>query len=342
MTHPVTLKELARLLNLAPSTVSRALKGHPDISRETRKKVKALAGRMHYRPSAMALGLRNKRFYLIAVILPELTDYFYAAALQGIVQYAYGKGYKILVFESQEQFEREADICLSLRKSGIDGILIAPAKTTTGGAHLEQLKAEGMPLVFFDRILWEVEADRVIEDDYYGACISVNHLIERGCHKIAHLAASQQWLWAQKRQMGYVQSLLDHHLQVDRELIVEYGNLAQIAEIIGILIKQHQIDGIFAVNDESAIQALIAIRQSGFLIPEEVAVCGYGNAPGAEVTYPPLTTIDRNGGQVGRYAVKLLIDRMEGKTSGPTETKLLKNRLIIRDSSLSLGLNEKK
>lgn len=333
MTTQITLKELARILNLAPSTVSRALKGHPDISHVTRKRVMDLARQLHYRPSVMAMGLRNRKFHLIAVIIPELTDFFYASALQGMVEGAYEKGYKLVVFESQEKYEKEVEICLALEKSGIDGLLISPAKGTIDGKHIESLKANDLPIVFYDRILGNIDVDRVMEDDYYGACIAMNHLIESGCRTIAHLAASQQWVWAQKRQMGYIQALLDHHMAVNRNLIVECRDLKDIDQVVRHLIDQHGIDGIFAVNDRIAVNALLALKRLGYDVPGRVAVCGYGNEPISLFGCPSLTTVGRNGVLVGKVAVELLMKRIETKKSQNTETRLLKTELIIREST---------
>ncbi len=335
MASPMTLKELARLLNLAPSTVSRALKGHPDISKSTQERVKALAKKWHYRPNALAMGLRNHKFRLIAVIVPEITDYYYARVLHAIISYAYEENYKIVVFESQEKCKKEIEICRIIQKSGIDGLLVVPARTTIDTIHFEELKAMGLPLVFLERISGHLNVDRVAEDDYYGACIAMNYMIESGCKQIAHLAASPQWVWAQKRQMGYVQALLDHHLPVNRNLIVEYHDLDQIDKIVGSWIEHYNIDGIFAVDDQSAVRVMSVVQHLGFQIPRDMAVCGYGNEPIAEVVSPSLTTVERKGEIIGRYAVHLLIDRIEGKKSGETETKLWKNDLIVRDSTRS-------
>lgn len=337
MTPPMTLKELARILDLAPSTVSRALKGYPDISRATRKRVVELAQQLHYRPNAIAMGLRCQTFHLIAVIIPEVTDFFYASALQGIIESAYEKGYKVVVFESQEQYEKEVEICLFLQKSGIDGLLISPAKNTLDGRHLEGLRANFLPIVFFDRIIGNVNADRVMEDDYYGACLAVNYLIESGCRRIAHLSASQQWVWAQKRQMGYVQALLDHHINVDRNLIVECREIEEIKCTVKGMIERYAIDGIFAIDDKIAVNTLLALQQLQCRVPDDIAVCGYGNDPIARVGCPSLTTVERNGKMIGQMAAELLLKRIDGKNSQETETKLLKNELIVRESTLKLG-----
>ncbi len=334
MLYVTSLKELARLLNLAPSTVSKALKGHPDISEATRKRVRELALKVHYQPSALAKGLRDKKSYLIALIVPTLNDYFYVQVLRGILKGTYGRGYKIIVFETHEQGEIEAEICFSLLKAGVDGLLIAPSKTTRDANSLKALKQNGLPFVFFDRILGDIDADRVLEDDFRGAYQAVSHLIARGCKQIAMFSSSQQWIWAQKRQLGYIQSLQDHHITVNRKLIVEVDGMAEIKQLVNDLISRYAIDGMFACHDIMAIELMDELKKKGFLIPENVAVCGFGNDPSGRFVSPALTTVDRNGLKMGKIAVDLLMERIQNKGKKDTQTVLLKNELIIRDSSL--------
>lgn len=327
----MTLKELAILLDLAPSTVSRALHGYPDISEYTRKRVEALAEQLQYSPDTMATGLRNWSFNLIAVIVPDLQESLFITALQGISAYTFGKNYRILLYESQEDVQKEAEICRSLEKSGIDGLLISPVSSDHDRPHIRQLAAKGIPFVLFGRTAGNIAADRVIGDDYSGARIAVSYLIEHGCRKIAHIAAPQQWLWAQKRQMGYLQALHNHGIRPDRQLIPEYTHLETIKGIVEKLLP-HRIDGIFTVDDKSAAQTLIALRQLNRRIPEDISVCGYGNASASPFTCPALTTIEPNGRQIGRTAAELLLQRIEKKENGDTQTILVKNRLVVRSS----------
>lgn len=336
----LTLKELAALLNLAPSTVSRALQGHPDISKSTQKRVKAAAQRLQYHPSIIAQGLRSRNFQLIAVILPELTNPFYAKALQGIIEYANEKNYRVLIYESREDCQKEAAICYSLEKSGIDGLLLCPTQTARPFIHLERLKQAHLPLACFGRIPGNFQTDKVIGDDYYGAHLAVNYLIRQGCRKIAHLAASQQWVWAQKRQWGYIQALREHHLPVERQLILEYASPEEIKGRLEKLTTAHRIDGIFGADDSSAAIALNALHRLKYRIPQDIAVCGYGNTPLSSFTYPNLTTIDPNIKEIGTKAAELLLHRIQEKGEKEPQTILLKNRLIIRDSTPVLKPDE--
>ena len=333
MPQPVTLKELAQLLNLAPSTVSKALKGHKDISETTKKKVRELADQIHYQPNALAKSLRNRQSHSLAVILPTLKEYFFIQLLRGILEFAYHKRYKLIVYETGEQYEKEAEICYSLIKSGLDGLLIAPTYNTIDTQHFKSLIEGNLPLVFLGRTVGNIKADRVLEDDFQGAWLAVNHMIKSGCKRIAHFSAPQQWLWAQKRQLGYLQSLRDHHFPINRNLIVENYPPDQIISLIKNLIQHFHIDGIFAINDRVAIKIMLILQKLGYIVPQDIAICGFGNDPSSQFTSPELTTVENKGLEIGRIATELLINRIEKKIERETLTKILPHQIIIRQST---------
>jgi DNA-binding LacI/PurR family transcriptional regulator len=242
----------------------------------------------------------------------------------------------VIVFENGEDYEQEVKICQFLQKSGIDGLVVAPARTTNDLDHFVKLQHEGIPMVFFDRIAPNLDTDRVLEDDYKGACTVVRHMIDGGCRKIAHIALPRRYLWAQKREKGYLQALKDRHLFTDEKLIVECEDVSEVYRITRQLVLHSGVDGIFAANDAFAVHVLSVLRQMKCRVPEEVAVCGYGNEPSTEVTFPALTTVNKDGYRVGNIAAGLLIRRIEDKEEVPTVTRLLKPELIVRDSTLSV------
>ena len=215
-------------------------------------------------------------------------------------------------------------------------MVVAPARTTNDLDHFVKLQHEGIPMVFFDRIAPNLDTDRVLEDDYKGACTVVRHMIDGGCRKIAHIALPRRYLWAQKREKGYLQALKDRHLFTDEKLIVECEDGSEVYRITRQLVLHSGVDGIFAANDAFAVHVLSVLRQMKCRVPEEVAVCGYGNEPSTEVTFPALTTVNKDGYRVGNIAAGLLIRRIEDKEEVPTVTRLLKPELIVRDSTLSV------
>lgn len=331
MGSQITLKELAKLLHLAPSTVSRALKKHPDISLATRDRVMEAARRLHYRPDAVARGLRQKNSYTIAILVPELTDNFYARVVSRVISSAKLKEYKVVVFENHADEQEETDICHFLEKSGITGLLVAPVAHSSDVHHFSVLQEAGMPVVVFRRMIGDWDTDRVAGDYYKGAYDAVSYMIESGCRKVAHLAGPADQIWSQKKRLGYTQAILEHHLEMDTALIADYCP-DRLENIIRKWIKQMDVDGIFALNDYVALNAMKVLREMNYSIPEQVAVCGYGNYPAGEYSCPALTTVDGAAEEIAQCAWELLWKNISGQKEN-TETYLLKNKLLIRDST---------
>lgn len=331
MAVPVTLKGLAELLHLSPSTVSRALKGHPDISKSTQERVRNLAEQLNYQPDILARSLRKKKACTLAVLIPRL-DGFYSRVVSEMADLAWQREYKVAVFESREDEEREKKICHFLEKSGIGGLLAAPAVTTRQVCHYRTLLSAGIPIVVFERILGSLDSDRVVGDHFKGVCEAVGHMIDGGCRRVAYLGGPNYQIWFQKRQMGYVQALREHHLPIDTKLILEYDP-RQLEQVVRRWIEQFGVDGIFAVEDEVALSVMKILEAMRCRIPEDIALCGYGNCPMAEYTCPTLTSVDESAELVARNGLELLWKRAEEGVSGHAETRFLKNHLIVRGST---------
>ena len=189
MSSPITIKDIAKALNISASTVSRALKNHPDISRETKNAVNELAAKLRYKPNAVALSLKNSRTNTIGVIIPEVVHYFFSSVISGIEDVTYEAGYNVMVCQSNERYEREVINAQALESNRVEGALVSISKETHDFSHLQYLEDNGIPLVFFDRAPEDLDVDRVIIDDCKAAYNATTHLIETGCKRVAHLAA---------------------------------------------------------------------------------------------------------------------------------------------------------
>ncbi len=330
-----TIKDIARALGISPSTVSRALKDHPDISPKTRKAVKELADKLHYEPNAIALSLRSRSSKMIGVIIPEIVHYFFSSVISGIEEIASNIGYTVIICQSNEDYEKEKNIIHSLMSSRVDGVLVSVSKTTTNYDHFLELQKSNIPIVFYDRVLNIPNSDRVIVDDFSGAYKAVEHLIKMGCRRIAHLATSQELLIGRNRKAGYIQALKDNNIEVDEEIILRCDTDKHAQKCIPyILSLQKKVDGIFAVNDLTAMTAMSIIKRSGYLIPEEIAIVGFSNSIYSSMTDPPLSTIEQQGVEVGRRAIKLLLDRIQSEEPIESRVEQIKTDLIVRGSSL--------
>lgn len=337
-TPPITIKDIAKTLGISASTVSRALKDHPDISPRTKQLVQAFAQKVHYRPNVLALNLRRSKTNTIGIILPELVHFFFSSVLSGIDKVAYAAGYNVMICQSNEEYEREVINSQALIDNRVDGILISLSKTTYDLDHIQSIIDQGIPVVFFDRAPESIEADRVLIDDFAGAKIATHHLMAIGCKKILHLAGPQNLLIGQRRMEGYRDALKENGIAFDPKLVMKCDTQDEVYANAGkILQMANQIDGIFAVNDSTAIAAMQVLMKNGFQVPEQISVIGFGDGPNTTIVYPALSTVEQKGSEMGKEAVQLLMKQIErGDEVHIPQTKVLTPVLRIRESTTKM------
>ncbi len=331
----ITIKDIARVLGISPSTVSRALKDHPDISEETKSLVKTFAEKVHYRPNALALSLRRQKTYTLGLIIPEIIHHFFSSVISGMEDLAYGEGYHLMICQSNENYYREVINTQALLDHRVDGLLVSISKTTREFNHLKIAMENGTPLVFFDRICDEIETDRVLTDDFEGALVATSHLIGRGSKRILHLAAPKHLLIGKNRMEGYKQALINNGIPINESMILKCDTREDVFSLRKEITElARNIDGIFAVNDSTAIAAMQILQENGFKIPSDIAVIGFGDGPNATIAHPPLTTVEQKGYEMGREAVRLLIQKIENPgTQINFQTKILTPTLKKREST---------
>ncbi len=330
----VTIKDIAKRLGISPSTVSRALKDHPDISFETKEAVKKLAKELHYNPNLVALSLRHSKTHTIGVIIPEIVHYFFSSVISGIEDAAHNNGYNVMICQSNESYEREVSSTQALLASRVEGLLISMSKTTIQYDHFLNLQDNQIPIVFFDRHCPVMESDKVLVDDFEGAYKATEHLIKMGCKRIAHLFAPQHLAIGKNRLEGFMKALEDYKLTPDNELIVKCDVYEEALEIVPRLLKlPYPPDGIFAVNDNSAAGAMIVIKEKNLKIPHDIAIIGFSNSIISTVTDPALSSVEQHGYKMGYKATEMLFKRLDAKEIYPAETEILKTALVIRNSS---------
>ena len=330
----VTIKDIARELGISPSTVSKALKGHPDISPVTKKAVKELVEKWHYKPDPIAQSLQSGHSKTIGVIVPEIVHYFFSTVISGIEDLAYDSGYMVMFCQSNESYEREVKAVQTLISSRVDGILVSLCKVTENFDHFRLIMAAGIPLVFFDRVCDELETDRVIVDDEAGAYEGVRHLINTGCRNIVHLSGPPNLLIGRNRKNGYIKALKDHNLPVLEENIIKCDTSGEAAIIIPELLQRSKkIDGIFAVNDLTAAESMKIVKLYGYRVPEDISFVGFTSGMISDLTDPPLTSVEQHGYVVGKEAVRLLIDNLEKRNYTEVQTKIIKTELVVKGST---------
>lgn len=331
----ITIKDIAKELGISPSTVSKALTGHHDISSSTKKAVRELAEKWNYKPDQVALSLKSGLSKTIGVIVPEIVHYFFSTVIGGIEDVAYDSGYHVMFCQSSELYAREVKSVETLLSTRVDGILVSVSKATENFDHFRKIQENGIPLVFFDRVCDDIDADKVIVDDEAGAYEAVSHLVEIGCKNIVHLAGPPNLLIGKNRENGYLRALRDHKIPIDRNNVIRCDSRED-AELVvpGLLKRAVRPDGIFAVNDMTAAMSMKIIINMGFRVPEDIAVVGFTGELISEITNPTLTSVAQHGYLIGKEAVRLLIDRLETKHELPFQTKIIKTELIIKGSTI--------
>ncbi len=331
----VTIKDIAKALGISPSTVSRALKDHPDISHDTKKAVNELAEKWHYKPDPIALSLKSRKSKIIGVIIPEVVHYFFSTVISGIGDVAYNSNYQVMICESNETYEREVKNVHALLSSRVEGILVSVSKETRNFDHFREIQQHDVPIVFFDRICEEINSDRVIVDDEQGAFLATEHLIQVGCRRIIHLAASDHLLIGKDRKAGYLRAMKTYNLNPDPDWIIKCDTMEEAREVVpGLLGGLSKPDAFFAVNDLTAAETMKIIKESGFRIPRDIAIVGFTNGQISNLTDPPLSAVEQHGYEIGKEAVHLLIDRLEKTEYYPPITRVINTRLIKKNSSL--------
>lgn len=331
---PITIKDIARALGISASTVSRALRNHPDISQNTKDVVNKYAKDFNYRPNTLALSLRMSKNNTIGVIVPEIVHYFFSSILSGIEQVTHAEGYNVILCQSEENYEKEIQNTKALIATRVSGVLASLSKYTTNYDHFQEIIDSDIPLVFFDRICIGVQTDRVVVDDYAGAFAAVEYLIQTGCKRIAFYSSPLHLEISKNRKNGYLDALRKYGLAVDESLI-RVCDTREEAIIITpeILDRPNRPDGFFAINDHCAAGILYATKIAKLRVPEDISIMGFSDGELARACDPMLSTVEQHGFEMGKYAARLLLDKINGDTHGQYTNKMVKTNLIIRGTT---------
>lgn len=331
-----TIKDIARELGISASTVSRALKDHPDISPETKEAVRKMAEKLDYQPNALALGLHNQRSKIIGIVIPEIQHHFFSSVISGITEAAHNAGYNVIICPCDESVEREKENIRSLISLRVEGILISITKETNDYTHFQRLMSRNIPVVFFDRPPEGFACDRCIIDDYAAAYTATEHLVSIGRTAIVHFAGPSNVRVGKDRRRGFVDCLKRHKLPVGDDVIYDCDSHEKAVAIIKKLRDEGNIpDAIFAVNDITAVSTINTLTRFGIKVPEQVAVVGFNNGLLSKLSTPMLTTIDQNGTLIGEKACKLLLERIETHVLTPYQTAVVPTKLVVRGSTVA-------
>ena len=337
MAHQVTIKDLARHLNISVATVSRAMRDMPEIKAETRDAVLKLAKEWDYQPNLLATNLVKNRTKTIGVIVPDLAYHFFASVIKGIEEEAIARGYSLLLTQTSELYERELTNVQNLSRGQVEGFIVSISQETTDFEHLKRLQRKGIPLVFFDRDADEIDVPKVMVDNVGAAYEATKHLIENGSKRIAFLAGPSNVTVSNLRQSGYEKAIHDSGLDLDESLVVHGNyNLQQAIKLTNELFElANPPDGLVVVSDRLAVGAIAALRKKNIRIPEDVAIVSFNDEPICTIVTPTLTSVSQPTFEMGKMAITLLINQIENPNCvDKPEIIVFKTELKIRESSL--------
>ncbi len=338
MRRKVTLKQIAKELDVSISTVSKSLRNSPEISEDTRLKVQAFAKLYNYKPNNIALSLKNRKTKTIGIIIPEIVHHFFATVISGIEHVANECGYSVIICLSDESFDKEVLNMEMLANGSIDGFIMSLSKETQYKAdfhHITEVINQGMPVVMFDRVTSEILCDKVIIDDKMAAYEAVQSLIDQGKKKIALVTTVDYVSVGKLRTDGYTKAVLDNGLPFDEALILKVEDVDTCAEKIGKLLQDRAIDAVFAVNELFAVIIIKKARELGLRVPEDLSVIAFTDGIISQYSTPTITTVSQNGIKMGNKAAKMLIERLESEehVEEHYRTEVIETHLIHRDST---------
>lgn len=331
----ISLKDLAEELGVSISTVSRALKNHPDISPELTSKIQQLARELNYTPNPLAMGLLRQQTKMIGVIVPDIVTYFYASIISGIEQVAYEHGYYIVIASSSESHKKEVEAVENLMKTRVEGLIVCLSQETSDFSHFERLIQNEIPLVFFDRVPESLNAPKVLVDGKEAAENVTRHFYENGCRRIAYISGPAHLNISKNRKEGYLSGLKKCKLDFDPNLLVECNLSAGDASLATrkLLQLKNIPDAIFGINDTVAFAAMKEIKKLGLKIPEDIALVGFTDEFHSTVVDPTLTSVTHPTLEMGQEAARLFFNCIE-KSNNNSEEVILHADMVVRESSM--------
>lgn len=335
----VTIKDIAKALGLSTSTVSRALRDSYEISPETKRIVIEYAQKINYSPNPIALSLKERKSRSIGVIVCEIANSYFSQVINGIESIANDRGYNIIIAQSKESASRELVDLQFLASRSVDGLIISVATETTDYSFLQDLHNRGLPIVFFDRIVNEINTHKVIADNFKGAYDATTHLLNQGYKRIALVTSAEGLSITQERRAGYEAALKDKGIEADPAYIQHCQHSGMIkTEIEDAFSKLWKLkqkpDAIFAVSDKLTTGFLRLLKEKKIKVPDDVGLMGFSNTDLTELLNPPLSIVKQPAFEMGELSMQLLLELIESKRPVTDfETRVLNTELIIREST---------
>lgn len=340
MRRKITLKHIAKELDISISTVSKSLRNSQEISAETREKVQAFAKLYNYKPNNIALSLKNKKTKTICIIIPEIIHHFFTSVISGVEKIANEKGYNVIICLSDESFDKEVINMEMLANGSIDGFIMSLSKETQQRKdfhHITEVINQGMPVVMFDRVTNDVLCDKVIIDDKLAAFNATQFFINKGFKKIGLISTVDYVSVGKLRTEGYYNALKNSEIPYNDDIVVKIEDTTDFETQIIDLIQNNELEAIFAVNEIFAVTAIKAAIKLGKKVPEDISIIGFTDGIISKYSSPSITTVGQNGIHMGEKAAKMLIEKLESEEDDNYEeqyrTEIIVTELVEREST---------
>lgn len=340
MRRKVTLKQIAKELDVSISTVSKSLRDSPEISEDTRQKVQAFAKLYNYKPNNIALSLKNRKSKTICIIIPEIIHHFFATVISGVERVANEKGYNVIICLSDESFDKEVLNMEMLANGSIDGFIMSLSKETQQKRdfhHISEVISQGMPVVMFDRVTNDILCDKVIIDDNLAAFDATQYLIDRGFKNIGLISTVDYVSVGKLRTEGYLKALKSNDIKFNENFVIKIEDTDNFESQIETLIVNNNLDALFAVNEIFAVTAIKIATRLGKNVPKDISIIGFTDGIISKYSSPSITTVSQNGIKMGEKAAKMLIEKLEIEEEEYEEqykTEIVETELVERESTI--------
>lgn len=335
-----TIKDIANVLGITPSAVSKALNNHPRISDKTKVAVRQVAENLNYQPNHLASALRKGKSNLVGVIIPKANSHFFSSVIEKLEEVLNKEGYNVIVTQSNESFEKECRNIDALLYTQVDGIIASMANETTDLSYFEKVKSKGVPLILFDRGENDLQVDYVGIDDYMSSHLVVEHLVNQGCKRIAHIGGFSHTRIYRNRIRGYRDALEKFGLPIEEDLISECDLQIDDGRSImnELLALPNRPDAVYIAGDYAALGALQVLKEKKIRVPDEIALVGFSNEPFTSFVTPSISTVEQHSTKIGALAAEAFLKRIEEPKRAVSLNKfILDAELIVRETSNKLG-----
>lgn len=337
MSRRITIKQIAAALQVSISTVSKALNDSYEISEDTKKRIQDYAKLHKYKPNTLALSLQNKKTKTIGIIIPNILNYYFARVLRGIEKITNDRGYKIITCITNESYKKEVDTVEMLSNGAIDGFIACLSVGTLKEQnfdHFQDVLEDGTPIVLYDRVHKDIHCDKVVTDNIKSAYKATRFLMRSECKNIALVSTSENLNVSKFRVKGYLKALTKYGIKPNEDLIIKLEDESNLKELMNNMLDQHEVDGIFTLDEISAAITTQVLNNRGLKVPDDISIVGFTNGILSRYSTPPLTSVNRFAHTTGELAAIRLIDKIEGAIEfEDINTEIVRTKLVERDST---------